>query len=312
MLGVGIGVVALQGWAAPFSGSQVSAAATWVVHVDFEHLRQTQMGTFFADQLSQGKAADQIAAFSAIFRFDPRKDVKAVTVYGRSEGQTQSVMLASGTFNESNLVTLLKANNSYQSSLFGTHIIHSWIDDKKPAEGRQYGSFHSSGVIAISHGLEMLQEALSVLDGGKPSMDVAKVFGPGALTQSPFFMAGANVSGWGGVNPIAAALRQTESGQLALDEKGSNLVLNVTLATRDAQTASNLQGAVQGLIAVAQLGMDRNLEMAGLAQAAHVAMGGKTVHLDITYPVAKAIAMVEQMMARKAEQEAQSGTTQKP
>jgi len=83
MLGVGIGVVALKGGPAPFSGSQVSAAATgWSMSISNTFGRR-KMGTFFADQLSQGKAADQIAAFSAIFRFDPRKDVKAVTVYGR-------------------------------------------------------------------------------------------------------------------------------------------------------------------------------------------------------------------------------------
>jgi hypothetical protein len=44
--------------------------------------------------------------------------------------------------------------------------------------------------------------------------------------------------------------------------------------------------------------------LADLAQAARVALDGKTVRLDITCPVAKAIAMVEQGLAKKAEQEA--------
>jgi hypothetical protein len=309
-LSVAIAVMAVQGWAAPFSGKQVSTAATWVVHADLEQLRQTQMGTFLVTQMGQGQAADKIAAFSAVFGFDPRKDLKTITLYGKSKDQAQSVVLAGGTFNETQLVTLLKANDSYQTYTFGSHVLHSWIDDKKPAEGRQYGAFHPLGLVAISHGRDMLQEALSVLDGSQPSLDIAKAFGTGVPTQAPFFMAGANVAGMGDANPNAAMLKQADAGQLAFDEKGSNLVINVIVATKDAQAASNMQAAAQGMIAIAQLGQERNPGMAELAQAAHVTMEGKTVHLDVTYPVVKALAMIEQGMARKAEQAARQGGPQ--
>ena len=161
------GLAAAQLWGAGFNSKQVAESATWVVHADLESLRQTQLGGFLMSKLTTGDAANKLAAFAAVFGFDPRQDLNTVTLYGKSKDPTHSVVLAGGKFNESQLVTLLKANGTYQSLTFGRYTLHSWIDADKAAEGRKYGAFHPSGVILASRGQEALQEALEVLDGSR-------------------------------------------------------------------------------------------------------------------------------------------------
>ena len=67
-------LLAGQCWGGTFRSTQVSSGATWVVHADLEQLRQTQLGAFVTNELSAGPLADKLAAFAAVFGFDPRKD----------------------------------------------------------------------------------------------------------------------------------------------------------------------------------------------------------------------------------------------
>ena len=276
-----LGLVASQAWAAGFQSRQVSAGATWVVHADLERLRQTQLGAYLTNKLSAGPAADKLAAFQAVFSFDPRKDLNTLTLYGKSQDPAQSVALLGGRFNETQLVTLVKANDSYQSQAFGQHTIHSWIDDKKPNEGRQYGCFHPSGFLVISHGQEMIQEAVEVLDHTRGSLDAAKVFGSESLMQAPLFIAGANLDAFGDLSPNAAILKQASSGQLALGENNGLLVVNLLLTAKDATAATNMQQVAQGLLAIAQLGQQKNPQLADFAQAAQIKQTGNTVRVDV-------------------------------
>ena len=299
-----VGLLACQVWAAGFESKQVSAGATWVAHVDLEQLRQTQLGSYLTNKLSVGPAADKLAAVQAIFSFDPRKDLNTVTLYGKSQDPAQSVALLGGTFNEARLITLVKANDSYQTLVFGKHTLHSWIDDKKPNEGRQYGCFHPSGVLVISRGQAMVQEALDVLDHTHDSLDFVKAFGSEAQMQAPIFVAGANLNALGDFNPNAAFLKQASSGQLALGESNGLLAVNLLLTAKDASVATNLQQVAQGILAIAQLGQQKNPQLADLAQAAQVRQTGNTVHVDISYPVARVMAMIDGAMAVRPPQAA--------
>ena len=296
-----------QVWAAGFQSKQVSSSATWVVHADVEKLRQTQVGGFILGKLNEGEAANKLAAFAAVFGFDPRKDLNTVTLYGKSKDPAQSVVLAGGTFNGDQLVTLLKANNTYESQAYGTYTIHSWIDEKKPNEGRQYGCLHPGGTILISHGADMLKEALDVLDGKQAGLDTAKVFGGALLADAPFFMAGANISQVGDVRPDAAVLKQAAGGQMALAEKDGSVVLAVAVTANSLEAATNMQSVAQGMVAMAQLGQEKNPELARIAQATRISRDGNTVRLDLTYPVNETIALLEAGMAKRAQFQAAHG-----
>jgi hypothetical protein len=299
-LAVVVAVAATVSWAAPFQSSQVADTARWVVHADVEGLKITQVGTYVWNLMNEGNAANKLGAFSALLGFDPRKDVNSVTLYGKSKDPSQSVALLSGTFNQDHLVALLKGNDSYEALSNGTGTIHSWVDDKKPAEGRQYGCFHGTNQMLISRGLDMLKESLDVLDGRHPALRDARVFGDALPVQAPFFIAGADMSEAGAINPGVQMLTQAQSGQMALSEQTGILNLSIQLVTRDATSASNIQSVAQGMLAIAQLGAQQDPGMAQLAQAAKISVAGTTVRMDLACPAQQAIALIAEGIAKQA------------
>jgi len=292
-------MAATQGLAAPFQGSQVSDTARWVVHANVEGLKATQIGEFMWGKLSEGDAANKFGAFSAMLGFDPRKDVTTVTVYGKSKDSAQCVALITGTFNQEHLVTLLKGNNTYEALSHGTYPIHSWIDEQKPADGRQYGAFHGANQVLISRGLDTLKEALDVLDGRHAALKDGQAFGAALPVKAPFFIAGADMADASAL-PNAQVLKQAQSGQMALAENAGTLSLSVQILSRDATSASNIQAVAQGMIAMAQLNAQQNADLAQMAQAVKIALEGTTVRLDFAYPSQKLITMAEDAMARQA------------
>ncbi len=284
-----------QVWAAAFDGSRVSAGATWVVHADLVALRALPLGQFVVNKLGSGDSGKKLAAFTAIFGCDPLKDLRTLDLYGKSRDPAQSVFLAEGTFDGGRLVTLLQANDTYQSQAFGAYTIHSWVDEKKPAEGRQYGCLHPSGTLLISRGRAMLEEALDVLDGKRPALDTAKAFGA-ELLAAPLFMAGANVTAAGDLNPGAAILKQAASAQVALAGQGGELTVRTRLTAKDGQAASNMLAVAQGLLVVAQLGQEKHPELARCAQAVQVRLDDTLLRLDLAYPETRAIVLVEECL----------------
>ena len=91
---------------------------------------------------------------------------------------------------------------------------------------------------------------------------------------------------------------------MALGESNGILAVNLLLTAKDASVATNLQQVAQGILAIAQLGQQKNPQLADLAQAAQVRQTGNTVHVDISYPVARVMAMIDGAMAGRPPQAA--------
>jgi hypothetical protein len=292
------GLMVTQVFGAAFQSKVVSESAKWVVHADVDLIKQTELGGLMLNQLKTGQTATKLAALTAVLRFDPLTDLADITLYGKSKTPAEAVALFGGTFDEQHLTTLLKANASYEASLHGKHTIHSWIDEAKPRQGRQYGCIPSSGKLLISQGLPMLQEALNVLDGTLPSLDVMKTFGAALPVKDPFFVAGSDLPGLGG-QPQAQMLSQAKSGRIAMGEKDGQMTLSIALITTDEAAAQKLRDVAQGLLAIGQMNQDQDPKLTALLQAIRITLEGGKVQLDASYPSAQLFSMIQDKMNKK-------------
>ena len=297
---VAMGLVTGQVMAASFQPKVVSDSAKWVLHADLDLLKKTQVGAFVVSQLSAGEAGNKLAALSAVLQFDPRKDLSGITLYGSAKDPQQAVAIFDGTFNTAQLVTLLKANSTYEAVTNGSDTIHSWIDDKKPG-ARMYGCSHS-GKILISQGLPMIKESLAVLSGKHPSIETAKTFVDLPVTE-PFFMASSDLSALGGQSD-AQMFSQAKAGRLALGEKAGQVVLSVALSTADAETAARLQQVAQGLLAMGQMNQQQEPALAALLQAAQVTVEGSQVRMNVSYAADKVVAVLQEKVKKPTPKQA--------
>jgi hypothetical protein len=291
---MGLAAACVSVRAGGFQTSDVSASAKWVAFADCEAIKTTQIGTHILAKLQSEDAKNKLAAVQAMFNFDPRTDLSSVTLYGEKQGQSDAVAIVHGKFDTDRLVVLLKGNETYEAETFGARTIHSWIDDKAPQGGRSYGALAATGTVVIGRNSACVKQALDVLDGRAPALDMASVLGkrlPGE--KAPMFVAGADLAGLAPLDPNAAVIQKAKAGNLVLSEQNGTLQGVAQLVAPEAQTAQQIQQVLSGMIAAGLLNAEQNPEIGRLAEATAVAVNGETVTLTLKFPVAAAIEMID-------------------
>ncbi len=285
--------------AAPLRPQAVSASARWVVHADIDLLKKTEVGKLMLEEFGREAAARKLAALQAVLNFDPRTDLADVTAYGIDNKPESVVVLLRGTFDPVRLVTLAKANDSYQATAYRDLTIHSWIDANKGVGTRAHAAVAPGNTIVMAQSEAAVKSALDVL-GGR----VANVAKAGPLTGSDFqsgksfLRLVADTSAMSVANTPAAAFGlQTRAVQMAVSEAAGFLRGEVVVEKETPELAAQLEQIARGLIAMSVLqSQQANPEAAKLAQAIEIAAAGRAVTFSLRLSTAEAVAFVRQQI----------------
>src|SRR5262245_20338921 len=119
--------------AGPLQRADLPAVPALVVHVGCDALRPSSIAQYLLFEFDKTAPQAKFAAFQAIFSFDPRKHLHGLTLYGAGSNPADGVLLAYADVDPDRLIVLAKAARDYQTNTHNGFVIHSWIDDKKPA-----------------------------------------------------------------------------------------------------------------------------------------------------------------------------------
>ncbi len=290
------GLSAFAVCAGPLQEASVTASARWVMHADMDALRQSEIGRFIMGRLNEGPAANKMAAFTALFGFDPLKDVAEITVYGTSQHPESAVMLVRGRLNENHLAALIKANDTYQAETYGQRTIHSWVDAHRAEEGRKYGCFHSPERLVIGRDLSLLKAALDVLDGKGASLNATSAFGGPVPADALLFIGATDLASLTPARPEAAAMAQAQDMVMSLTEQGGLFSASVGMRMQTAEAASNVQAVAQGMVSFAKLNQQANPLGAKLVDSFRSVVNGTSVRMDVAMPTADMLPMLAAKM----------------
>lgn len=276
---------------------QIPAGARWVAHVDVDALRETTGGKRLLALVNQGMPANQINAVKALTGVDLRTDLHGITACGKSDKPSEAALVVHGTFDAERLITILKANGTYKSdTLVGNQMVHSWLEEKKPGQPRQYAAFVGDRVV-ISGGAEALKAVVGglrgegvIADGEALSLDAFK----GAV-----FAAAANLEGLAERDPKAAMLKKARSAMVSLGEAEGNLVGMLQVLTEDDASAAQLGAMANGMMAFAQINQDADPNLKRLVQGLTPILDGRKVGMRLKLPVGELLDKVEQELKRK-------------
>jgi len=247
--------------ATPLQRTLIPADVAWWIHIDVDRLKQTEVGQFIFGELNKPEAQAKFAAFQVIFKFDPRRNLHACTLYGRGQAPEDAVLLLQGGFDAERLLTLARAGDDYRSTSHRTHVIHGWIDKKRAAKDgerpRSYGTIHPGGWVVMGQSETRLTEALDVLDGMTASLASSDAFNQWTVDtrQATVLAAARRIEGLA-ADPRAAFLKHSSQYSLAIGETGTALFAEVCLTTDDDATAGKVFAIVQGLKALISLKTD--------------------------------------------------------
>lgn len=297
-------LAALPVGAEPLKPAYVIANPDWLIHLDFDQLKKTRVGEFLLAEMEKPEATNKLAAFQAIFNFDPRRSIRGLTLYGQGTSPSDAILLVLGQFDADRLVTLAKGAQDHQSQPHRTYTIHSWIDKNMGArargDGRTYGAIHPSGTVIFGQKEARVAQALDVLDQAQPSLQGKKFVDDITNAGGNAFLVAATLRPeLPSSDPNAALLKRTRSVSLTLRQAEENLIANLSLQAEDQESAQQILTVGQGLTALLTMQTD-NPEATALAQGLGLAQEGEKVRVSLKLPNSKVIQLMQKRENRRA------------
>jgi len=266
--------------------SAIPADAQWALHIDFQRLTSSAMFKALGGEhkmaMIQGKADD----FFKKLQIDPEKDVKGVTVYGRGKEDEDAVVALSGKFDRAHLTGLIKAETSHKEIPYGKHTIYSWDDD-------EFGAFADNDLILLGENEQTIKSALDAMEG--KNRNAASPLLARVLKENPnaFMVFAVNsISGLLGEHDKPVILTKMKSAAGSLSEIGENLKLELNILSESAQVAKDVEAAIRGLVAMANLQLKES-DAQAFAQAIKIAVDGENVRIDAAYPLNKLLGFLK-------------------
>jgi hypothetical protein len=291
--------------AGPLHRADISADAAWLAHLDVDAMRSTAVGQFIQSEMDKPEAQAKLAAFQALFSFDLRIQLHAVSLYGSSKAPEDGVLILYADFDSGRLVTLARAAKDAQSTSHGQHTIYSWLDEKKHKHGtsqRVYAAIAGSQVI-FGQRENRVAQALDVVDGASANLATSPAFAPlGTAGDTSFLEAAARNLDLPG--PHAAILKLSKSVRLQVGEAQNQVAATLTLQANDEEVAGHITSIAQGLIALMKLQKDKP-ESVQFANALSLKQDGAQVVVSLVLPDNDAMALMKADAARKAQRKAE-------
>lgn len=276
-------MVAPLAMADPFQSENIPAEAQWYLHGDLTGLRKTNTGGFLLAQIRKDKA-DTIDEIETLFGFDPLEDLTGITLFGTGKSDEIAITLT-GEFARAQLEEVIVQADDYNFSISGTTKIHSWDDNGRT----QHAGFHNNDTIVISQQKELLELALDVLAGKKPSFK-ADLTPP---SKESILVGYANIQNIEiPLDEGSHIVRKADSIFMTLGENQNRLVANMVISTDSEQMASRMMHALAGLVSLGEFA-DKNIEGLDILHSGKTS--GKTMTMTMSLPTANALALISEL-----------------
>jgi hypothetical protein len=307
---VGIALAAVLGLAAvgraePLELKQVAADAKWLVHVDVDAMRTSivvQKGYQKCMEMHK-EAAQHLDKIHEMLGMDPRKDLHAVTAYGKDLDKLHGVLIVHADVDQKSLLEKAQKAPDHKVAKYGSHEIHSWMHKHGKESHTAFGSFFKADVLVFARSLDAVQGALDVLDGKSPGVTDEKSPLAGHLSPGAILIVRASA-----VNPQMKCpiLNQADSFRLALGEDKGQSFYRARLTMKTTEAAQQVKAVVEGFRAMVGLARGSDAATMKLVNALKVTTKDATVRVTWSAPadevwtaIEKAGKEIRERMAKK-------------
>lgn len=283
--------------ASPLQKDLVPSDAKWLIHVDLDQFRKTEVGQFVAKEVIEKQIAPQQAELKKSFNFDfDWTKINSLTAFG-SDYKMQP---------DANGVLLIKTSLKPQlilDALLGQQTLvakdsEGLIKKLSDGPGTTYAikdnffvSVLRDDVLMLAKSRPLLDKANKVIEGKSANLSTSEAFAGFPTAPKAFFFLGV-AEGFNenmALPPQAKVLQMADGGRLVLGENASKLFLNLMLKTKTTEASQQIQQVLQGLVALATLSQSQNPEVMQLAQSLNVKSEKQFVTLGLEYPVSKVL-----------------------
>lgn len=240
--------------AAPFAPQHVSADAQWVVHLDLDAWRTTELGERVKERMLNRQAVvSRIEQIKEITGVDVAEDSHGITLYSDQYRPRHGVALVYIAADEAKIAKALADRENYQTSKQGDLTVHSWTAKRNGERHPVSMAFAEGEMVAISNSPAAVAAAVAVL--GDKSASIAGKKSPLAAKPEEGSVLLIRADGVAGANLPARSpmVKQIESVSVSLGQQQDDSHFSVRIATLDAEVAESIEDIVEGFAAVVRL-----------------------------------------------------------
>jgi hypothetical protein len=308
---IGASLAAVAAWAGPLEKHHVAAEAKWVIHLDADAFKATQVGTYIGGALDQDQKlaklkGDLKAQFD--FEFDWRR-ITALTAYGtgfQPGEQGKGVLLVyTGMDVQKLLEAVIDKAQGGNADIGPVKRLEPGPLPLYLIKDDLYVAPQPGRPVLVSKFHQEILKARPIFAGQATTLAASDNFGdllsaPGAF----FFVAAAQgFNDLPHIPPKAEVFKQAEGLRLVISENTGKVGFNAMLKTKTAEVSQKIQQVLQGLIALGALAQSDNQDLQQLVQAVSVSAGEKSVTVNLQLPVEKVLAEIKKKEAQKKRQE---------
>ena len=278
-----------------FNQLKVSSDTKWLVHVDLEGFRGTQVGKF-VDETLLGPHREKLQADikrELGFELDWNQ-VKSLTAFGNDyEIKPESaglLMLKTDTKLQTNFKQLLESKIESGFGPVTIQPIKSKLDNLYAIAGELFVALEPDGLFLFGKTRGQVEGAKATLTASQTPLNQSEAFASyPTLPNTMVFLAVADAFGdFAKIPPQAQVLKMSKGARIALCETDEKILLQAELKTPDAKSSRQILAVIQGMVTLAMLsgGDERIVE---IAEAINVSTRDAIVTMKLELPIDRAL-----------------------
>jgi hypothetical protein len=331
-----IGMICLQAvlQAAPLQKEYISAEAKWLLHADLDNLRQTQIGKHFFTDILQHAVAKPLADLNEKLNLELDLDkIQSLTAYGesyRAKPETDGVLLLRTSMKIDQMLRTVMAqqtNLAPSINMGALKLVQQEPFELFSVEDELFLAPLRS-MLVVSQSRTHLDKALQVIRGQRSNLKSGKSLADFPGAQNAFFFLGV-AEGFSPdrakpesdektnandpldklakkLPPQAKILQMADGGRVVLGEKSENVFCHLTLKTKTAESATQIQQVLQGMSAL--LALSKANDPSFYLPPLNITTENRTVLINVDYPVAKLLHALDDFDPPKAHRRDRSPT----
>jgi hypothetical protein len=268
--------------AKPLNLDQVADNANWLMHIDFDSARASSIGSFIMDEIeSKSEAVERMAEVRASYGVDP-KGFSGLTMFGNGEHK-KGIAIMSGGLDPEKMIAFARKNETFETIRVGKNEIHSLNQDKR--HPMAFATL-KNGVIVGGPDADYVRQGIKLAKGKGASRGPIALLGELCqIIDNPGFIAYVDVAKASAHHDLdrrgMGMAKKIKSMGIVVGEADGLVKMVAVVVVEDEETAAQMEGMANGMMAMAALGKDSKHRLADLMKSQSVTRTGNTVTLQV-------------------------------
>lgn len=288
----------------------VSADAKWLAHMDFNYLRQTEIGEKLYTEMQRGPVASRLEVLGNLLQMNPYEDIHAITLHGTDRERENAVTHIKADYNRDAVLAILKNAKEYRTEKYEGYTLHNFkpgknhIQPEKGKSAKAWLCFYDDNTIVLGYKQSRVTTAIDVLQGEAETFDAEgkAAFGSSPDDDKAIFYAATSIPALDSDHEQAKLLQNAKHMTLSFKEKGENCHATMTIHGKDDEVARQIKQIADGMLAWLRLHSAQKpdeTELALLSENTVVNRDGQIVEVQMAYPTADLVKLIEEQKWNK-------------